>query len=58
MVVTDAAYEDKAVHYLKFGEIRSAQVMATLAVAEQLRIMNENTNKLYGTALGWKRDVI
>jgi len=53
MVVTDAAYEDKAVHYLKFGEIRSAEVMAILAVAQQLRIMNENNSKLYGAALGW-----
>lgn len=58
MVVTDAVYEQKAINFVECGLYQPAQVMATLALVEQLKIMNENTKKLYGTALGWKRDVV
>lgn len=58
MVVTDAAYEQRAMNFVECGLYQPAQVMAILAVVEQLKIMNENTKRLYGTALGWKRDVV
>ena len=46
MVVMDAAYEKRALNFVECGAIRSAQVMATLAVAEQLKIMNENNKSI------------
>ena len=56
MVVTDAVYEDKAIHFLECGLTQAAQVMATLALVEQFKIMNGNTKKLYGAALGWNKN--
>ena len=56
MVVTDAAYEQKAMNFLECGLTQAAQVMATLALVEQFKIMNGNTKKLYGAALGWNKN--
>lgn len=46
MVVTDAAYEQRAMNFVECGLYQPAQVMAILAVVEQLKIMNENTKRL------------
>ena len=45
-MIDDAYYEERAIHHLKCGEMRTAQVMATLAVAKQLKIMNENNKSI------------